>query len=594
MKDLLSKKQRIIFSLLLAAGLIMITLSIFMEYYDNKPDIQEITYTEFLEYVDDGKVDAVYYNINEEYMTVALFNNETENMSIAEREKYEYQDKDTRQCLYPASDTFREEMLKQNVRMVVVNSKTWILDLIPTFISLIIPIIFLIMFMKIMNGQFQNGAPVIVEESDTKFEDIIGHDEIIEDTKFIVDLIKDKDLGSDIGAKPPKGLLLVGPPGTGKTLIAKAIAGEAGVPFLYQNASQFIELFVGMGAKRVRELFETARKNAPAIIFIDELDAVGQKRNNPKNNSEADQTINALLQEMDGFTGREGVFVIAATNRADSLDEALVRSGRFDRQIIVNPPKNWKIRKDMFNHYLAKFKCDETINTENLSKQLSGFTGADIATVCNEASIIAMMKHKKAIDMACMEEAIDKKIFKGNRSKDQELNDDRKIVAYHEAGHAVMCQCLNEPIARASIIATVSGIGGAVINADKDSAFLTADDLKNRVMIAYAGRASEEIKFKQITTGASNDITQATQILLTYVEKLGFDPTFGLLDIEELSRNHLIDGNNITQKLGDISKQWYEECRTLLAENYDKVELLAKALLEKETMTGDEIETLFT
>ena len=437
-----------------------------------------------------------------------------------------------------------------------------------------------------------SGRRKLVKKSRTKFSDIIGHEEIIEDVRFITELVKNPKMGKELGAKPPKGLLLVGPPGTGKTLIAKAIAGEAHVPFLYQNASAFVEMYVGLGAKRVRELFDTARRVAPCIVFIDEIDAVGARRSSRQNNSENEQTINALLQEMDGFTGREGVFVIAATNKAETLDEALVRSGRFDRQITVNPPRDYKVRRALFECYLKDLKVDPDLDLDNISRQVSGFTGADIAAVCNEAGIIAMMKKKPQVDADCIEEAIDKKIFKGNRSRKKEFEADREIVAFHEAGHAVMSYLCHEPIARASIISTISGVGGAVFNQDKERQFRTAEEYKNQVLIAYAGRAAEELRFGSVTGGAVSDITQATEIMLAYVEKLGFCSEFGMIDMDVLSSAHLISGEAVTEKVGEISRAWYEECREKLRGSFDKVERLAAALLKEETLSGTRIEAI--
>ena len=567
--------------------------------YNNKKEaakIEEMEYTDFLKELKEGNIDTIYYNTNKEYMTFTLLNDETRKMTKEERAEYEYDYKDMRKCLYPAYDTFRKEVLETDTNMVLLKSTIW-RELISTIISLALPIIWLWLIFRMFKGTIKGTEKKdVLQTSDVKFTDVIGHEEILDDVKFITELIKDPTKGDKIGAKVPKGILLSGEPGCGKTLIAKAIAGEAGVPFLYQNASAFVEMFVGLGAKRVRDLFKIAKENAPCIIFIDEIDAVGAKRDSAKNNSETEQTVNALLQEMDGFTGREGVFVIAATNRADKLDKALVRAGRFDRQIVVNPPRDWKVRQELFSHYLKKFKVGDDIDVENLSKQVSGFTGADIATVCNEASIIAVMQNKEYIDRACIEEAIDKKVFKGNRAKRDSYVKDKEIVAYHESGHAVMSYLLNEPIARASILATVSGVGGAVFNEDKtDTVFQTDEDFRNRIMICYGGRASEEIKYDGVvTTGASNDITQATNLMLNYIEKMGFDKNFGLLDLEVLSQTHLLSDKEITKKLTSMSNELYDKTLKTLTEHYNLVEKLAQKLLEVETMSGSEIEELFS
>lgn len=554
--------------------------------------MEEVTYTEFLEMVKNKQVDTVYYSTSDEVMTFTLFNDETKEMSKKERESYKYKLEDYRKTLYPAYDEFRKDMLNADVNLKVSKDKSFI-SILTGIISLGLPILWIYLIFKLMTSQTKGiDKKTLLQTSNVRFSDVIGQDEILDDIKFITELIKNPSMGCEIGAKVPKGVLLTGEPGTGKTLIAKAIAGEAGVPFLYMNASQFKELFVGMGAKRVRELFKAARENAPCIIFIDEIDAVGGKRDTRGSTSEDDQTINALLTEMDGFSEREGIFVIAATNRPDKLDKALIRSGRFDRQIAVNPPKSWTVRRDLFEHYLNNLKLADDVDLENLSKQVVGFTGADIATVCNEAGIIALMNKKSCVDNACIEEAIDKKIFKGNRSKSEKYLKDKTITAYHEAGHAVMTYLCEQPIARASIISNTNGVGGFVMQTESDSAFTTDKELRNQVMIAYAGRASEEIKFSEVTTGAVSDLNQATNIIIAYIEKYGFDKDFGLLDMQVLQEQSLVERDSTVTRLSNMSKKIYAECIDLLRKNYNKVELLAQKLLEVETLSGSEIENL--
>lgn len=553
--------------------------------------IEKVDYTDFLEDIENGKVDTVYYSTSDEWMTYTLLNDDTKDMSKEERENYIYKSKDKRRVQYPAYDTFRKDMLEKDVHLVLNRNSASAIEVLSMIISLAVPIIWVVLIMKMMKGSMKGiDAKDIIQTSDVKFSDVIGQDEILDDVKFITELLKNRELGEEIGAKVPKGILLSGEPGTGKTLIAKAIAGEAGVPFIYVNSSSLIEMFVGLGAKRVRETFKIARENAPCIVFFDEIDSIGIKRDTRGSNTENEQTINALLQEMDGFTGRDGVFIIAATNRADKLDSALTRAGRFDRQIVVNKPRDWKVRVKLFEFYLKQFSVADDIDIETLAKQVSGFTGADIAAICNEASIIAVMHKKPYIDMACMEEAIDKKVFKGNRAKEEHFKEDKKIVAYHEAGHAVMHYLLGEPISRASIIGTTSGVGGVVFGEDSDTQFLTKEYYENRVKICYAGRASEQIKFNSITQGASSDITQATGILEEYVSRLGFDEEFGLLDMNVLAEKQIIDKSNAFELMQKKSKELYTETVELLIKNYDLVERLAQALLESETLSGKEIE----
>lgn len=559
--------------------------------------VEKITYNKFMEMVYNDEVDTVSYNKNNEWMTITLFNEDTKNMSYEDRCEYSgYTNKDKRMVLYPATDEFRRDLLVHNIILIYANEEANFAVVFSNILSIAFPILWFVVLIVMLKNSFsaEINKNEILQTSDVRFDDIIGHDEILDDIKFITKLIQNPKIGDKIGTKIPKGILLSGAPGCGKTLIAKAIAGEAGVPFLYQNASSFIDRFVGVGAKHVRDLFKLAKQNAPCVLFIDEIDAIGMDRDNNKGTSEHDQTIDALLQEMDGFSSRDGIFIIAATNRPDILDKALTRAGRFDRQIVVSAPRDWKIRKDLFDHYLSNFSVSDDVDTENIAKQVSGFTGADIAAICNEASMVATMAEKDFIDRDCIEEAIDKKIFKGNRSKKNRFEKDRLIIAYHEAGHAVMSYLLEQPIARASIQSTVSGVGGAVFNSEKEDGLLrTKEDYINDIYICYAGRASEELKFKSITTGASNDITQATELMAQYFERLGFDENFGLLDIGLLSNNHLVNSEDITEKLSQMSKKLYSECRAKLAENYYLVEKLAKALLKEETLSGAEIDKLF-
>lgn len=552
-------------------------------------DMIEVTYTEFLAMCERGEIDTVYYSTSQEVMSFTLLNDDTKEMSREERKEYDYKLKDYRKTLYPAYDEFRKDMLAYDINLTVVKERTSFVEVLIAIISSLPMLLLIGLLLSAMKTTAKTGQKNLIQTSTVTFDNVIGQDEILEDVKFITKLLKEPEIGNKLGVSVPRGILFAGEPGTGKTLVAKAIAGEAGVPFIYASASQFNELFVGMGAKRIRELFTVARKNAPCIIFIDELDAVGGKREKSGRSSEDDQTINALLTEMDGFTPRDNIFVIAATNRPDELDPALVRAGRFDRQININPPKKWTVRKEMFEYYLRNREVADDVDLECVSKQVTGFTGADISAVCNEAGLVALMNDKTCIDMVSLEEAIDKRLFKGNRSKGDRNTTDVEIVAYHESGHAIMNYLLGHEITRASIQASTSGVGGVVFGADKDSQFTTDKELRERVMIAYAGRASEEIKFGVVTQGASSDITQATNILMAYIEKYGFDKEFGLLDIEALSSKHLVDSNMVMDKLTSMSIKLYADTINLLKSRYNLVEKLTKSLLEYESLSGDEI-----
>lgn len=556
-------------------------------------EIETVDYAQFMKDVRSGNIDTLYYSGSKEWMSYTLLNDDTRNMTREERDEYIYDSKDKRKTLYPAYENFRKDMLAAGVNMVLID-KTDLISLFSSIFSLAIMCFWVYLLLNMFRGPLKGlDKDKITQKSDVKFDNIIGLDEIVDDIKFIVKLIKNPKIGEDIGAKTPKGVLLVGPPGTGKTLIAKAIAGEAEVPFFSMSGSDFKELYVGMGAKRVRELFAEARKNKPCVVFIDEIDSVGASRTKLASNSEDNQTINALLKEMDGFTSREGIFLIAATNNVDSLDSALIRSGRFDRQIHVNPPRDYRVRTELFKYYLKNLKVADDIDIEAVSKQVVGFTGADIEAVCNEASIVAMMHDKTCIDKDCIEEALDKKIFSGNRSKEDHFIKDKETIAYHEAGHAVMHWLRDLGISRASILGTTSGVGGAVFGEDKDSCLMTKTEIISHVLACYAGRASESIKFGEISTGASNDITQATNYLNNYITKYGFDDEVGLIDLDVINDKRFVDTSALVSKLSELSNELYKQCYELLNENYKYVEALAQKLLDVETLSGNEISELF-
>lgn len=557
----------------------------------NKP--KEVSYNEFLKSVKAGEVDTVYYSNTDEKMRYTLYTEESKGMTKEELNEYEYPDENWRMTIYPAYEEFRKDLLESDVKLVVKSFESKVDSIIPILIQLAFPVLMLIMLWSMLRQTKtlgSNSESNIIQKSDVKFSDVIGHDEVLEDIKFIVEMLKNPELGKKTGARLPKGVLFSGEPGTGKTLIAKAIAGEAGVPFLYANASSFVEMFVGVGAKRVRELFKTASKNKPCIVFIDEIDAMGVSRSESAGGGEYAQTLNALLQEMDGFSTDKGIIVIGATNREDKLDKALIRAGRFDRRVVINPPRDWKVRTELFNHYLRNKNLDETVDVNTLSKQVVGFTGADIEMVVNEASLIAAMNKKDVISMYDIEEAIDKRVFKGNRSKEEKFKEDKRVVAYHEAGHAVVSFLLGQEIARASIIGTTSGVGGVVFNQESDSVFMTDKEFENKIKVAYGGRASEEIKFDAVTTGASNDITQATTLIMNYIQRYGFDKSFGMLDISVVER--YVNTDKVLDKFSEMSRNLYVSTVALLGENYELVEVLANKLLDVETLSGDSIKEL--
>lgn len=550
---------------------------------------QDVSYQDFLTLVNEGKVDAVWYTGSGK-MRFALFNEDTKSMSKKDRENYSYPQDEYIRTDYPSYLDFKKDMLEQGVRAIYEPSPD--MSGASSFIYLGLVAVLLLIMIKAMNSNGAMPEKSLVVHSKVRFSDVIGQDEIMTDLTQVTQMVRDPEKSKKLGGRLPAGVLLYGAPGTGKTLIAKAIAGEAGVPFLYKSASEFIEMFVGMGAKRIRQLFSVARKmsakHGGCIIFIDEIDAIGGKRGASGRNSEDDKAINALLTEMDGMNGKEGIFVIAATNRLEDLDAALTRAGRFDRQIAVNLPRNARVREKMFSHYLKRVETGE-IDIPALAKETAGFSGADISSVVNEAALIAGQKNRDGIEMVDIEEAIDKKVFKGNRINDSPFEEDERVVAYHEAGHAIETYLCGLPIARATVQGTTSGVGGAVFRGDTDSLFLRKEELKAHIKIAYAGRASEEIKFSDVTSGASNDIEQATNTIMRYIGSYGFDEEIGLVDLNHLIKSGLSDNTALLEKVKSMSKTLYQETKDDLKKNYTLVTALAEELLIKGSMTGSEI-----
>lgn len=586
-KDFYKAHKKVAIPLTVMVIMLLISLDT-MSFNNNKP--KEVTYNEFKKLVKEHKVDTVYYEASTEEMRFTLYNKHTKGKTKKEieDEKYTYPKEDWRLTQYPAGETFREDMLKAGVNLEVRTFEPVTVKVLSTLLTLFFPILFLVLLWNIFSLQFVRGGKSyeLTTNIDTRFSDVIGHDEVIKDLKFLVKLMREPEKYDDEDVNIPRGVLFSGEPGTGKTLLARAIAGESNVPFYYVNASNFIELYVGTGAKRVRALFKQARKTQPCIIFIDEIDAIGCQRGKVHGTSEDTQTLNALLQEMDGFDKDLKILIIGATNNAERLDKALVRSGRFDRQIIISPPANADERVDLLKYFLRNKKLDESVDLEVLSKQMIGYTGADINSVVNEAELIRLSNEQEFITMDALEEAFDKKIMKGNRKKDARRDRDLKIVAYHEAGHAVVSYLLDMEIARATIIQTTSGIGGAVIHQESDNLLKTKEDYENRVKVCYGGRASEEIKFSQITTGASSDITQATRVLDEYINRLGFDKEFGLIDMSVLNEDKVTVEDKSVETIKGYSVKLYKDTVELLKNNYNLVELIAKELLDKETISG--------
>ncbi|MCO8194671.1 ATP-dependent zinc metalloprotease FtsH [Anaerofustis sp. NSJ-163] len=441
------------------------------------------------------------------------------------------------------------------------------------------------------------------------FDDVAGADEEKEELAEVVDFLRSPKRYIDLGARIPKGVLLVGPPGTGKTLLAKATAGEAKVPFFSISGSDFVEMFVGVGASRVRDLFETAKKNAPCIVFIDEIDAVGRHRGAGLGggNDEREQTLNQLLVEMDGFSNQEGIIIIAATNRADILDPAILRPGRFDRQILVAPP-DVKGREDILKVHAKGKPLEDDIDLSIIAKSTAGFTGADLENVMNEASLLAARKREKKVSMKDIEEAI-KRVIAGPEKKSKVITDeDKKITAAHEAGHAIVMKSLPQcdEVREISIIPRGMAAGYTISLPDNDNSHMPKGKLLDMICGLLGGRAAEEVMLDDICTGASNDIERASKIARSMVTEWGMSDLLGPLclgsgqDDVFIGRDFLRSKNYgeevasaIDKEVRDIINECHEKAINILAENKDKLELITNELIKKETLTGEEFASLF-
>ena len=454
-------------------------------------------------------------------------------------------------------------------------------------------------------GMGNSNGKVYVKDSagSIKFDDVAGEDEAKENLSEIVNYLHDPSKYRDIGASMPKGILLVGPPGTGKTMLAKAVAGEANVPFFSISGSEFVEMFVGMGASKVRDLFKQAKEKAPCIVFIDEIDAIGKKRDGGKfggGNDEREQTLNQLLTEMDGFEGSNGVIILAATNRPESLDPALTRPGRFDRRVPVELP-DLQGREAILRVHAKKIKTEPNINYAQIARMASGASGAELANIVNEAALRAVRNHRTAASQADMEESIEV-VIAGYQKKNAILTDKEKsIVSYHEIGHALVAalQSHSAPVQKITIVPRTSGALGYTMQVDEGNHYLmTKDEIINKIATLTAGRVAEEIVFGSITTGASNDIEQATKLARAMITRYGMSDEFGMVAMETVENAYLGGDTSLscsaeTQARIDalvvsIVKEQYQKATQILTENRAKLDELAKYLYEKETITGEE------
>lgn len=433
------------------------------------------------------------------------------------------------------------------------------------------------------------------------FSDVAGEDEAKESLSEIVDYLHNPKKYSDVGASMPKGVLLVGPPGTGKTMLAKAVAGEANVPFFSMSGSEFVEMFVGMGASKVRDLFSQAKEKAPCIVFIDEIDAIGKKRDGQfSSNDEREQTLNQLLTEMDGFQENIGVIILAATNRPETLDPALTRPGRFDRRVPVELP-DLAGREAILKVHAKKIKTADDVNFHTIARMASGASGAELANIINEAALRAVRNNRTVVNESDLEESIET-VIAGYQKKNAVLSDsEKKVVAYHEIGHALVAamQSHSAPVQKITIIPRTSGALGYTMQVDQgDKYLLTKQELENKIATFTGGRAAEELVFGEITTGASNDIEQATKLARAMITRYGMSEDFDMVALETVSNQYLGGDaslacsadtqNEIDRKVVELVKRQHEKASKILADNRRKLDELAKYLYEKETITGEE------
>ena len=488
-----------------------------------------------------------------------------------------------------------------------------ITELVITVVPIILMVLLFAFFMKRMTkgggmmGIGKSNAKMYMEkQTGVTFQNVAGQDEAKESLQEVVDFLHNPEKYSGIGAKLPKGALLVGPPGTGKTLLAKAVAGEAGVPFFSLSGSAFVEMYVGVGASRVRDLFKQAQQMAPCIVFIDEIDAIGKTRDTAMGgNDEREQTLNQLLAEMDGFDTNKGLLVLAATNRPEVLDPALLRPGRFDRRIIVDKP-DLKGRVDVLKVHAKDVKMDESVNLEEIALATSGAVGSDLANMINEAAINAVKNGRQVVSQKDLFEAVEV-VLVGKEKKDRIMSaEERRIVSYHEVGHALVTalQKNTEPVQKITIVPRTMGALGYVMQTLEEEKFLnTKKELEAMIVVALGGRAAEEIVFDTVTTGASNDIEQATKIARAMITQYGMSDRFGLMGLESI-QNRYLDGrpvlncgeataSQIDEEVMRMLKSSYEEAKRLLSENRDALDRIAAFLIEKETITGKEFMKIF-
>ena len=579
--------------------LVLMLLNFVLVPWMNERQIKEVDYGTFMSMTEEKDIGRVDVESNQ-----ILFTDKDETQVY---KTGLMNDPDLTQRLYDAGAQFSSEIVEQAS------------PLMSFLLSFVLPIVLFVWLGNVMNrklmekaggansmmfgGVGKSNAKVYVQSTHgIRFADVAGEDEAKENLQEIVDYLHDPKKYEEIGASMPKGILLVGPPGTGKTMLAKAVAGESDVPFFSISGSEFVEMFVGMGASKVRDLFKQAKEKAPCIVFIDEIDAIGQKRNSGQlgGNDEREQTLNQLLTEMDGFEGNSGVIILAATNRPDSLDPALTRPGRFDRRVPVELP-DLKGREEILKVHARKVALAPGIDFNTVARMASGASGAELANIVNEAALRAVRAGRKSVTEADLEESIEV-VIAGYQKKNSILTDKEKcIVAYHEIGHALVAALQNHsaPVQKITIIPRTSGALGYTMQVEEGNHYLmTKEELENKIATLTGGRAAEEVVFGSITTGASNDIEQATKLARAMLTRYGMSKEFDMVALETVNNQYLGGDTSlacsaqtqreIDQRVVELVKAQHEKAVKILTDNRAKLDELAKYLYEKETITGDE------
>ena len=593
MKEVKPPKKSI-FSYYCIALLIIILFNSFVYPRLVKTQIKSVDYGTFLDMLDEKNVKEV--EIEDEQI---VFTDNADPTGYYTTGRME--DPDLVDRLHDSGATF--SAIATQKRSPLLN---WIISVV---IMVVLGQLFYSMLMKRMGGGPQamsfgkSNAKIYVEsKTGIKFADVAGEDEAKEILTEIVDFLHNPEKYTEIGASLPKGALLVGPPGTGKTLLAKAVAGEANVPFFSISGSEFVEMFVGMGAAKVRDLFKQANEKAPCIVFIDEIDTIGKKRDNGTmgGNDEREQTLNQLLTEMDGFDGRKGVIILAATNRPETLDPALLRPGRFDRRVPVELP-DLKGREDILKVHAKKVKLADTIDFNAIARMAAGASGAELANIINEGALRAVRDGRKFVTQADLEESVEV-VIAGYQKKNKVLSDKEKlIVSYHEIGHALVAalQTNSAPVTKITIIPRTSGALGYTMQVEaQEQNLMNKEELENKIATLTGGRAAEELIFHSITTGASNDIEQATKLARAMITRYGMSEDFDMVALETVSNQYLGGDTSlacaadtasiIDQKVITLVKEQHQKALQILQDNLPKLHELAKYLYEKETITGEE------